>query len=141
MKKINIYHLIIGIFSLIIVGSFLLPIFNVVWMLPVDGGTPVRVDNFYSLIQLIPVLDYWITTILILLYVLSVIVYGILIVLRIINYNIPYKRIAMLLIYPILILAISMLFFTYIGLIVLLSQALCLILLNNNPSKVIEKIN
>jgi len=131
MNKNSIFKILMIIFSIIVTISFLLPIINVTWMLPGedDLGNPILIelDNYYSMLTFIFVFSFsdWVIYFP-LLYVISALSYGLIFVLKSLNFQISAKVLKALLVYPLLVSLVSLFFFTAIGLVVLISEIICM---------------
>ena len=107
INKKYILNALIIIFSGVIIFSFLIPIINVVWMLPGQDsfGNQIftRQDNFYTVFSLISVFRGSGVELFPILYIISVIGYGILVVLRFFTSKITLSVLMVVLIYPLLV--------------------------------------
>ena len=107
INKKYILNALIIIFSGVIIFSFLIPIINVVWMLPGQDsfGNQIftRQDNFYTVYSLISVFRGSGVELFPILYIISVIGYGILVVLRFFTSKITLSVLMVVLIYPLLV--------------------------------------
>lgn len=140
MKKEIIIRILFLLASAFVMISFLLPTVYIRWYLPgMDGfGNPMVSDasQHYSIYQLIVEFAYWFAGayfLLPVLYIACVVAFGILIISRMFDLNIPNKILSWLLIYPLIVSLISLYFFTIFGAFVLFSEIICLVLLSNNP--------
>jgi len=117
-----------GVSATLIFFSPLFPIFNVSWVLPGEDllGNPIltTIDNFYSIVTLISEFSngypFWIQ-VLPYIYILCTIAFGVLYVRKMLKAEGSVDKMALLLIFPLIVSIISLVMFTVYGLVVFIA--------------------